>query len=261
MIIVDLFVRECGPRHAPTVVLLHGGGISGWMWDRCTALLQDYHCLIPDLPEHGRSYSVGPFTIEDSARRMADLIRERAPGGRAHVVGHSLGGQVLVALLATAPQVVDRAVVSSALLRPLPMAGLLSLISRAVLPLARNRPFQQLQARSFHIPAADFETYYQDTQRLSPGALGRILDENRSFRLPSGLREVAVPTLVLAGQKELGIMRDSVHELTEVLPNAQGYLISGADHAYLFAEPEWFAGILCAWFSRRQLPEEILISW
>lgn len=261
MVTVDLFVRECGPSHAPTVVLLHGGGISGWMWDRCTALLQDYHCLIPDLPEHGRSCGIKPITIEDSAWRVADLIRDRVPSGKAHVVGHSLGGQVLVALLATAPQVVDRAVVSSALLRPLPMAGLLSLISRAVLPLARNRPFQQLQARSFHIPAADFETYYQDTQRLSPGALGRILDENSSFRLPTGLQEATVPTLVLAGQKELGIMRDSVHELTAALPNAQGYLISGADHAYLFAEPGRFTGILRAWFSSHQLPEDILISW
>jgi pimeloyl-ACP methyl ester carboxylesterase len=141
------------------------------------------------------------------------------------------------------------------------MAGLLSLISRAVLPLARNRPFQQLQARSFHIPAAGFETYYQDTQSLSPGALGRILDENSAFRLPTGLQGVSVPTLVLAGQKELWIMRDSVHELTAALPNAQGYLISGADHAYLFVEPERFTGILRSWFSGHQLPEDILISW
>jgi pimeloyl-ACP methyl ester carboxylesterase len=231
------------------------------MWNRCADLLPEYHCLIPDLPEHGRSCGIKPFTIVDSARRVADLIRNRVPGGQAHVVGHSLGGQVLVALLATEPLVVDRAVVSSALLRPLPMAGLLSLISRALLPLARNRPFQQLQARSLRIPIADFDTYYQDARSLSPGALGRILDENSSFRLPPGLQNADAPTLVLAGQKELGIMRDSVHELTAVLPNAQGYLISGADHAYLFAEPERFTGILRAWFSSHQLPEDILSSW
>ena len=105
MSINDIFVRECGPGHAPTIVMLHGGGISGWMWDRCASMLYDYHCLIPDMPEHGQSSSIKPFTIKDSARRIADLIRNQVPGGRAHVVGHSLGGQVLVALLATAPQV------------------------------------------------------------------------------------------------------------------------------------------------------------
>jgi pimeloyl-ACP methyl ester carboxylesterase len=258
---MDIFVRECGPSHAPAIILLHGGGISGWMWDRCASLLDDYRCLIPDLPEHGRSRDVKPITIEDSARRIADLIQDRVNGGRAYVAGYSLGGQVLVDLLAMAPQVVDRAVVVSALLRPLPMSGLLSAVSRGVLPLARNRAFQQLQARSFHIPAADFEIYYQDAQRLSTGALGRILNENSSFRMPTGLQEAAAPTLVLAGQKELGVMRYSVRDLTAALPNAQGYLISGADHAYLFAEPERFTSILRAWFSSQQLPEDILIPW
>ncbi len=257
----DIFVRECGPGHAPTVVLLHGGGISGWMWNRCASLLYDYHCLIPDMPEHGQSSGIEPFTIRDSARRIADLIRDRVPGGRAHIVGHSLGGQVLVALLATSPQVIIRGVVSSALLQPLPLAGLLSVVSRAVLPLARNRLFQKLQASSFHIPASDFETYYHDTLKLSGGALSHILDENRSFRLPSDLQKVTVPTLVLAGQKELKAMHESVHELTAALPNAQGYLISGADHAYLFAEPERFTSILQAWLSSQQLPEDILIHW
>jgi pimeloyl-ACP methyl ester carboxylesterase len=66
---------------------------------------------------------------------------------------------------------------------------------------------------------------------------------------------------VLAGQKELRVMHDSVHELTGALPNAQGYLISGADHAYIFGEPEQFASILRAWFSSQQLPEDILIHW
>jgi pimeloyl-ACP methyl ester carboxylesterase len=116
----------------------------------------DYHCLIPDLPEHGHGCGIKPFTIEDRARQIADLIRYRVPGGRAHVVGHSLGGQGLVALLAmaphVAPHVLDRAVVSSALLQPLPMAGLLSAVSRAVLPLARNPNFRDARHVHFTSP-------------------------------------------------------------------------------------------------------------
>ena len=259
MIIDDIFVRECGPSRGPTVVMLHGGGISGWMWYQTALLLQEYHCLIPDLPEHGQSYSIKPFTISDSARRIACLIRDRVPSGHAHVVGHSLGGQVLVALLAMAPKVIDRAVVSSALLQPMPMAGFLSILSRAVLPLARNRIFQRLQARAFHIPDADFETYYQDTLKLSSDALSRILYENSSFRLPIGIQDVAVPTLVLAGQKEPKVTRNSAIELAAALPSAQGFLIANADHAYVFAEPERFSEILKAWFSNRELPNDKLI--
>jgi pimeloyl-ACP methyl ester carboxylesterase len=88
---MGLFVRESGPTAAPTVVLLHGGGVSGWMWDRCTSLLDDFRCLVPDLPEHGGSRGIKPFTIEDSARRVVELIRSRVPGGGALAAGHSLG--------------------------------------------------------------------------------------------------------------------------------------------------------------------------
>ncbi|HUW63664.1 MAG TPA: alpha/beta hydrolase [Spirochaetia bacterium] len=256
---MELFVRDSGPPGASTVVLLHGGGPSGWMWDRCTALMDDFRCLVPDLPEHGRSRKIKPFTIVDSARRVKELIQSRVPGGRAHLVGHSLGAQVLVALLAMAPEVVDRAVVSSALVRPLPLAGLLSGISRAVLPLTRNRPFQKLQARAFHIPESDFEIYYDDVRKFSSGALGRVLAENSSFRLPPELQNTAVPTLVLAGEKELGVMRRSVRDLAATLPNARGCLIRGAGHAFVFEHPGPFTGILRAWFNGQPLPEATLI--
>ena len=114
---MSLYVRESGPANAPTVVFLHGGGVSGWMWRPQVERLADYHCLVPDLPEHGRSSHVKPLTMPGCAEALISLIRERAHGGRAHVVGLSLGAQILVYLLATTPEVIDRAVVSSALVR------------------------------------------------------------------------------------------------------------------------------------------------
>src|SRR5690606_21637517 len=117
--------QEAGPASAPSLVLLHGGGVGGWMWERHVADLQaDYHCLVPDLPEHGHSQEAGPFTILDAARRVAELIHTRAHGGRAHIAGLSLGGQVGVALLSLSPHLADRAIFSGVLARPLPGAGL-----------------------------------------------------------------------------------------------------------------------------------------
>src|ERR1700676_5643973 len=93
--VAGLHVHECGPNSAPTICFLHGGGVSSWMWTPQVEALQDtYHCLLPDLPEHGLSASVRPFTIADAARRVAELIRELAHGGRAHVIGISEGAQI-----------------------------------------------------------------------------------------------------------------------------------------------------------------------
>ncbi len=141
--VADLSVRECGPTTAPTICFLHGGGVSGWMWCPQVEALQDtYHCLIPDMPEHGLSAAIRPFTIADTARRMAEFIRERAHGRRAHVIGLSEGAQVVVQLLGSAAEVVDHAIISSALVHPLPGVGLLGPPALALIFTLFAAPFQ-----------------------------------------------------------------------------------------------------------------------
>lgn len=94
---MSLYVQEFGPTGAPTVVFLHGGGVAGWMWQPQIEQLNDFHCLVPDLPEQGQSVDEKPFTIQDSAERIAELIQLRAHNGKSHVVGLSQGAQIIVA--------------------------------------------------------------------------------------------------------------------------------------------------------------------
>ena len=107
---MDLFVRESGPVGAPAIVFLHGAYTSGWSWEPVVERMQQYRCLVPDLPHFGKSFELGPFEMGRAATAVAELIRSRVGTGRAHVVGWSLGAQVGVQLLATEPKLVDRAV-------------------------------------------------------------------------------------------------------------------------------------------------------
>jgi pimeloyl-ACP methyl ester carboxylesterase len=92
---MDLFVRESGPVGAPAIVFLHGGRLSGWSWDPVVERMrQRYHCLVPDLPQYGKSFQQGPFEMSRAADAVAEMILSRAGTGRAHVVGFSLGAQV-----------------------------------------------------------------------------------------------------------------------------------------------------------------------
>ncbi|WP_345385214.1 alpha/beta fold hydrolase [Nonomuraea salmonea] len=102
---MTIFVHEAGPHDADAVVLLHAVGTTGWMWERqVTALKSDLRVLVPDLPGHGRSAAVAWESIGGTAALVAELIAARAPSGRAHVVGLSLGGYVAATLAATAPR-------------------------------------------------------------------------------------------------------------------------------------------------------------
>ncbi|WP_431230966.1 alpha/beta fold hydrolase [Mycolicibacterium psychrotolerans] len=117
---MDLFVRESGPADAPAIVFLHGGLLSGWTWRPVVERLPQYHCLVPDLPQYGKSFHLGPFEMTRAANAVAELIRGRVSTGRAHVVGYSLGAQVGVQLMATQPRLVDRAVFSSTFVNTFP---------------------------------------------------------------------------------------------------------------------------------------------
>ena len=121
---MDLFVRESGPVGAPTIVFLHGAYTSGWSWEPVVERMQQYHCLVPDLPHYGKSFEQGPFEMGRAATAVAELIRSRAGTGRAHVVGLSLGAQVGVQLLATEPKLVDRAVLCGTALNRVPFVPL-----------------------------------------------------------------------------------------------------------------------------------------
>ena len=270
---MKLYYSETGPASAETIVFLYGGGAAGWVWQpQVEALSGDYHCLVPDLPEHGRSANVTPFTIQGSASMVADLIRENAHQGRAHIIGLSQGAQINLALMALAPEIVDRAVVSSAIVRPLP--GGMSKISPqtaaamyrwSVEPFKNNDWWTRINMKySAGIPDAYFPQFRETYQQMNADLFARILVENQRFHLPAGLERVTAPVLVLAGRNEYKAMTQSVSDIVAALPNARGYLVHHSrrmslaqEHNWSITTPELFTRTVRAWLQGRPLPEEL----
>ncbi|KAL6250156.1 hypothetical protein RBB50_002457 [Rhinocladiella similis] len=96
----------------PTVVLVHGAFVTGGDWDLVTPFLTDYHLLIPDLPGHGNSRAVTPFSVDNASRLLHKLIVDHAHDHHAYIVGHSLGAHVAIHLALNYSQVVSRVLVS-----------------------------------------------------------------------------------------------------------------------------------------------------
>jgi len=269
--VAGLSVRECGPVTAPTICFLHGGGISGWMWSPQVEALQDsYHCLIPDLPEHGLSAAVQPFTIADAARRIAEVIHERAHGGRAHVIGLSEGAQVTVQLLGSSAEVVDHAIISSALVHPLPGTGLLGPRALGLIYTLFAAPFQdsdwyvRLNIRYGNaLPKQYFREMREDTRRMTPASFTHMVLENQRFRIPAGLDQVQVPALIVAGQHEFQVLRQSARDLASTLPAGRGYLVSfskraAEEHAWNLHRPDLFNAVTRAWLTDQPLPAGLI---
>jgi pimeloyl-ACP methyl ester carboxylesterase len=93
----DLRVRDGGSGE-PVLVLLHGLGATGDVWNGWRPLLARQwpgRWLAPDLPGHGGSQPLSEYTFDNLAAAVASIV---GPDVRAVVLGHSLGGVVGLAL-------------------------------------------------------------------------------------------------------------------------------------------------------------------
>lgn len=102
---VTQHVRLSGPEDGTPVIFVHGNNSCATFWEETMlALPEGFRALAPDL----RGYGATEFQPVDATRGMADFaddllaLADALSIERFHVVGHSLGGSVVWAMLATA---------------------------------------------------------------------------------------------------------------------------------------------------------------
>ena len=114
----DIYYQAYGEDHverAP-IVLIHGATNDGHNdWDTIAPdLAQDYRVFVPDCRGHGRSSNPG---MSYSFRELADDVAAfvRAMGyERAHIIGHSNGGNVALVTLMEHPEIVQTCIPQAA---------------------------------------------------------------------------------------------------------------------------------------------------
>lgn len=114
-----IFVRVGG--HGPAVVMLHGYGESGDMWQPlAAAMARDHTVIVPDL--RGMGLSAHPAVGYDKKNQGRDIaaVLDALHVGKVDVVAHDIGNMVAFAFVAEQPQRVGRLVLMDA---PIPGVG------------------------------------------------------------------------------------------------------------------------------------------
>src|SRR5712691_9421182 len=229
---VQLHVRRVVDPVAPPVLLLHGLGVGGSIWQAfARRLLPALAAIAPDLRGHGQSDAppVG-YAPTDYANDLLEMLTRE---GAMPVVGHSLGALVALRMAELEPKLVAWVV----LLDP-------------PLDRALRNPEVESVYRLRHAPAGELEKYLLGR---NPGG-GALLADSlaKLFRQasdgafeamlaawPFDAPSVAQPALVLqADPAHGGILGDEAAQaFVKRLPHGQLQKILGATHALHASHP------------------------
>lgn len=241
-----LHVDESGPREAESIVFLHGGNVAGWMWGPQREALTEYHQLVPDMPGFGLSNEVPWRSIAETADRVATVIRERAHGGRAHVVGLSLGAVVGTLLVARHPGVVRSAVLSGA-----PLHGLgpfMSWLARAQLRLWHSAAYWATMGRGYHLEPDALERFVETGIGIDPRSARRMVEQVNTGVVDElgGLDGNPVPVLGVAGGAESRTVTGALRHYLRA-ERAVVRLAPGMHHVWNVENPRLFTDMVRTW--------------
>ena len=253
-----MYVRELGNVSSPLMVFIHGGGVSGWMWDKQVNFFKEYHILVPDLPGHGNSKDEHYISIRNCAEEIISLIQTKSNGQKVIIIGVSHGAQIVVEILSIKPQIIDYAIINSALIRPMKLTNIMIKPTiKMTYGLMKNKKFSEIQAKSMYISKDYYDTYYNDSIAIPIEDLIKMLCANMSYSLPSSFKDSKVKALILIGKKEKGIMKKSAVDILNSNKYCKGYAVPNVGHGVSLANPDMFNKIVKLWIKNDILPNEI----
>jgi pimeloyl-ACP methyl ester carboxylesterase len=225
-----------------------------------SALTSEYHALVYHRRGYaGSTHAAGAITVAQHAADCRALLKHLGIG-RAHVVGHSYGGAIALQLALDSPEMIE----SLALLEPAVFGGqaYLNSLSKGQERYRREgaevviddflkqrfgaeyRPhFDRVLPGSFARAVADAETWFEQEVR---GFGAWTFEEHEA-------RRITQPVLaVLGGESDKLWSRfgETQRRLLSSLPNVEGVVLAGANHAMHIQDPAAVAAAL-ATFCRR----------
>ncbi len=229
------------PGKAP-VLLIHGSTITGQRdWAAIAPeLAKHYRVFVPDCRGHGRSTNPHmSYSFRELADDAAAFIR--ATGyERAHIVGHSNGGNVALVALMEHPEVIQTCVMQAANAYVTPY-----LLEREPVVLdpdyvARTNPAMMQEMIDLH-SATHGEGYWRDLLRMTVQEI--ISEPNYS---PSDLGRVRRPTFVIMGAEDAVNAPDQhAQYLAAHIPGAELWIPEKTGHNVHFERrEEWLARVL-----------------
>ena len=230
-----MIFKEFGDKRRPTIILLHGGGLSWWSFTEIIAFLKtEYYVVAPIIDGHGEDGATTFVSIRDSAQKLIRHIDANYQGKVLAICGVSLGAQIVVEVLSQRTDIAEFAVIQSALIVPHKGVTPLTVTAcRLFYGLISRKWFARILAKVLCVKKDLFEQYYKDSQSISKESLIHFAVSNGSYTAPGALKSAKAKVLIIIGSKEIRRMDQSVRTLMSILPQSRVCIVPEMRHGEL----------------------------
>jgi pimeloyl-ACP methyl ester carboxylesterase len=247
------------PLPAP-IVFLHGLETSHLEFSRTTPFLsKDYELILVDLPGHSGSKDFLPLTFDNTVNALSHLISTRVTGGKAHIVGLSLGGYFALEFARRRPELVLSLFCTGCA----PFSGFRlwimnrpRLVSGAGMVLGRLATDAVFWLSLGLEPVPGLREEMRKNQSMALLTAGYKACTSVSMEDYTEIRGVRIA--IVAGEKHDSI--EQTKEVGRVLgsnnPECKAFVVRNAVHLWDLQFPELFAQGVRAWVEGSEMPKE-----
>ncbi len=213
------------PDTAPTVILVHGAGVSSrYMVPTAERLAAFCRVYVPDLPGFGKSGKPRHVLTVDELADALVAWMNAAGVRRAALLGNSFGCQIIAAFALRHPQRITQAVLQGPTVDP---------AARTL----RQQFWRWLQ-NSRNEAASQALIIARDYRDCGVRRLVRTFRYAIDDRIEDKLPSMHLPTLVVRGSRDPIVPQAWAEEVTRRLPHGRLVIIPGFGHTLNYAAPD-----------------------
>jgi pimeloyl-ACP methyl ester carboxylesterase len=219
----------------PPLVLLHGylAGANVWFPHTLPALAARRHVIAVDLPGFAHSGKLAQYSSAAYAHFVCAFL-DALGCDQVDILGHSMGGQIAIAVASANPERVRRLVLvaSSGLPRTEPgyVTPISMAIDRSAFHVRLYIPFIGMFARA----------------RATRACLRMIQDDSVHGKLSA----IGAPTLIVWGSRDRVVPLEHATIFARAIPNARLYIMRGCGHMPFYQKHAQFENLVLHFLSK-----------
>ncbi|MBI2036266.1 alpha/beta hydrolase [Candidatus Microgenomates bacterium] len=217
----------------PTILILHGWGVNGMVYQEVKELLQKsgFSVFAPDLPGFGgQPLPKVALTLDDYLTFTKSFIRKNIKG-KYIMIGHSFGGRIAILLASLQPKNLTGLVLTGAagIRHPLPLRSQIAFFLAKYAGWVRSDFLRKLLYRV----AGEFDYY-------KAGKLKKTFQNVIVKDLSDYLPKIMIPVLLVWGENDFIIPPADGEYMRQKIKNSKLILVLGARHNFPYTMPHVF---------------------